>query len=143
MISSQFIVRQAGLAAVRRFVEPDGWSLISETENLALMKNVEYQWPLKIRSGCGSHFSLRKSDLTRPSLILGYVWNIDTTPEVYLLKPEEALDFLGTKPLHTKAWMNGHYYKWSSSTGLPKSKYFEFRSKFQRGNKNIADFLTP
>lgn len=85
---------------------------------------------IKLYSGAGKHFSLRKAHLSKPNCILVYIWDADLSPEYYFAKPSEALAFLGTQALKTKSWQEQGYYKWSSASQLPKSRREQFVQQF-------------
>lgn len=128
--------RAIGLAALRRLINAAGLNVISEDGSVVTVgSNIagSVQRTIKFSSGAGNHFSLRKADLEPPGRILAYIWNADTEPEVFLLLPDEATNFLGPKPQLTRSWKTEGYYKWSSAAGMPEFRRVEFAKRF--GNR--------
>ena len=80
---------------------------------------------MRVYAGSAEHFTLRKSDLDDSSCILVYIWDADSSPE-YFSPSDEALEFLGDRPLLTRSWIEQGYYKWSSTSQFPKERRGKF-----------------
>lgn len=122
--------KRLGREAVRQFVADAGLRVgYANGKDLIVTDREEASAKCRIRvfSGSGEHFGLRRKYLSDSNLILAYVWNADADPEVFLMTPDEALDFLGDRPQQTKSWRHQGYYKWSPATGLPKQRRAEFQ----------------
>lgn len=122
--------KRLGMEALNQFVVAAGLRIVTENGKEVVVTDREGRSPgcrIKVFSGSGEHFSLRRKYLADPDLIFAYVWNADTEPEVFLMTPGEALDFLGDRPQQTKSWRQQGYYKWSPATGLPKQRRVGFQ----------------
>ena len=96
---------------------------------------------MRVRCGDGEHFSLRQSDMNGSIDFIVYIWNADDAAEIFIVTPSEALRFLGERALKTKSWIEQKYYKWSSATGLPKSKRQDFIRRFSVRESELLPIL--